>query len=337
MKNILTYIIASIVFIPSIAHAAFQIDVSPAIIDQKALARDILTETLTLTNNSPARLNIYATVNNIDVEEGRQEFQGRGSVILGDSLANWMSVPRGVIELKPGESTEIPVQINVNLHAKPGNYHAVIRFSYGSTRAEAENRPDVPGSVAVNIEVTEDIKERLQLGTFSTKKFFFSGDDVSFAYNLENIGNKDLQPSGEVRIYDQKGKEVGSVVANQNGTIIKPDESGQIASVWAAGNHFGKYKALLDIEYGQSQLGTVNDTIYFWIIPWKQLLFIFLLLAAVVGYFTYKWYGRYETAPVYVASRRQRQDQNALAVGSHVPTGTVSEAPSDHHVMDMRE
>lgn len=335
------FAILFLLMIPQFAFASVYFSVEPAIIDKKGHARDILSDTITLTNKSTARLGIYTFVNNVDAEVGQQEFKSRADVVLADSLANWIEISRGVAELAPGESVEIPVTINVNLHAKPGQYHARISFGTGSTRAAAEAHLKPEDSVLVNVEVVEDIKERLQLDTFSTGKIFFGGSEVSFAYDLQNTGNKDLQPQGEVRIYDRRGKEIGSVPANVNGTVISPNDTGQIASVWNAGKSFGKYKALLDIEYGQNQLGTVNDTIYFWIVPWKKLLAIFLALASLVGGGTYYLYQRYEAnrQPQYIrvqAKAYKKVDEDSLLVPQHTYTDGTPKPLSDDHLLNLR-
>jgi hypothetical protein len=340
MKKLI-FTIFILFLLPSFAFAGLYHQVTPAIIDHKALPRDVIQETILIENTGPAKINIYTFVNNIDKEEGETEFKARDEIVLSDSMANWIEISRGTIELAPGESIEVPVAINVNLRAKPGIYHALISFSQGPTRQKAKDRIDFAESVLVNIEVTEDIKERLQLDTFATDKIFFGGSDISFKYNLENVGNKDLQPKGEVRIYDRRGREIGAVPANIEGAIIKPEDVGQIASVWSAGKGFGKYKALLDIEYGNSQIGTVNDTIYFWIIPWKQLLAIFIILSLIVGGGTYFLYQKYEdthqpglarTKP----TRYKKFDENSLLVPQHTYSDGAPKPLSEEHLLNLR-
>lgn len=311
-------------------HAGDRLSVSPVVIDEKAHARDILKETITLTNDTGSKLKVYATVNNIDAETGKQVFESISGAALADSLANWIEVSRGVMLLDPGQSIDVPVTINVNLNAKPGEYHASIGFGTGSTRKEAEEHLAALGeSVAVNLEVVEDIKEHLQLGAFTGNKVFFSGPDVSFAYSLENTGNKDLMPTGEVRIYDRRGHEVGSVPANAENTMIKPSETGQLASVWDAGTRFGRYKAFLDLSYGD-QSGTVNDTIFFWIIPWKIIAAVFVICILAIGGGTYVLYSRYEEKHKLVRARAPVRRAHTANSGASIP-------PSGEHVIDMRK
>lgn len=104
---------------------------------------------------------------------------------------------------------------------------------------------------------------------------------------LENIGNRDIEPRGSIRIFNRRGEEVGSVPLNADGVEISPDDKEQLATAWSAAGRFGKYKAFLDLEYGENQLASVQDTVYFWVFPWKEILASLagVLTLAVVGTF----------------------------------------------------
>lgn len=275
----------------------------PVVIDEKAnKARDILKESLILVNNSASRLNIYAFVNNIATQEGKQEFLDPSRADQSSSLANWILFPRGVIELLPREKKKVDFNIEVNLRAKAGMYHALISLAEASTRDDAEKKIAGVPSVTVNLEVLEDIKERLQLKSFISDKIFFSGFPVSFSYELENIGNRSAIPQGEIRIYDRRGREVTSIPINEKASTIVPAENLKLASNWSgpelnnpeakgrflaqvsSGIGFrgiGKYKAILDLEYGAAGK-TLQDTVFFWVIPWPHILVIFAALSIFI-------------------------------------------------------
>lgn len=265
---------------PAVAFAD-DVSFSPVLIDEKAKPRDILKETLTIVNTSDRKLNLYPSVNDVNPEEGAEAFaKANNSDERSISLANWIELSRGVIELGPGEEKSIPFVIRVHLNAPPATYHAYISFYEGSTREAAESKEE-KARITVNVEVQADIKETLQLNKFATDPIFFSGDDVLFNYQLENIGNQELQPKGEIRIYDRKGKEVAALDVNKDRQTISPDQVSQLASVWGAASGFGRYKAFLNVDFGNSQKASVQDTIYFWIVPWQQLLG--LLAASLVA------------------------------------------------------
>lgn len=261
------------------AEAPRNMQISPAVIDEKAKQRDIIKESVTLQNTGDRPLKLFPAVEDINPQNGNQNFSYAGNAdARSDSLANWIELSRGVIEIAPGETKTVPFIIHVNLNAVPGTYHAAITFTNGGTRDDTLNKnPD--GVATVNVEVQADIKEGLQLEKFTAGRIVFSGDDVIFNYLLQNNGNQDLVPTGDIRIYDRRGQEVATVNVNKEGKAVTPDKIVQLASAWSAVNGFGQYKALITVNYGKSQTASVQDTVFFWIVPWKQ---IFGLLTATV-------------------------------------------------------
>ncbi len=295
-KSVLTGFVIAVVFSMSLplfaAAQTSELTVTPIVIDDKAKVRDILKKSVTITNSSNRKLNVYPVVNDVNVASGTETFiSAQSGEDRADSLANWIEISRGVIDLSPGETREIPFVIRVNLNAIPNTYHADISFYEGSTLSEAQQRNPL-AVVTVNTEVQADIKESMQLNKFITDNFFFSGDDVLFNYQLENIGNQSLVPKGEIRIYDRKGREVASVPVNPDGQSFTPEQAAQLASAWSAAEGFGKFKAFLNIDYGNNQSGSLQDTVFFWIIPWQQLLamaIISIIAIVVSAIYFHRW------------------------------------------------
>ncbi|MCK5027576.1 MAG: hypothetical protein KAS07_04100 [Candidatus Pacebacteria bacterium] len=291
---------------------------SPLIVDEKAKPRDILKQTAVLTNNTERKVTIYVTVKNMDLSDGEQVFEHYNKAEIETSLANWIEIKRSVIELEPGETKRIPYLIQVHLSALPGIYHAKAYFQEGSNRGEAQSRIKTWHAIDLNIEVLDDVKERLQLSSFAPDKVFFTGSTASFSYLLENIGNRSVAPRGEIRIFNRRGEEVAALPANGDGTSLLPEATSLLGSAWEATGKFGRYKAYLDIEYGDKQLGTVNDTIFFWIVPWKQILLLFVGFAVAVviaGYVAYDKYGfnkKPATASIYEEVEELVVRQNAV-------------------------
>jgi predicted lipid-binding transport protein (Tim44 family) len=260
--------------------------VNPIVANEKAKPRDIIKKELVITNNMGHKIDLYISVQNVDPTQGGQEFVSPGVADLSQSLANWIEITRGVIELAPNESRKIPYLIHVNVTAKPGTYFARILFGEGVRRSTASSGAGEDGtSLLLNLEVQDDAKERLQLGTFTSDDSVIMRDNVSFSYLLENIGNRTIEPRGAIRIFNRRGEEVGSVPLNPEGVEITPDNTEQLAAAWSASGRFGKYKAFLDLEYGESQLASVQDTVYFWVFPWKEIFatVIGVLVLAVIG------------------------------------------------------
>ena len=68
-------------FLQPVAVFAAEVEITPAVFDFKARERDAFSETITLTNTSGRRIDVYVSVNNIDTIEGEKEFEiGRAHV-----------------------------------------------------------------------------------------------------------------------------------------------------------------------------------------------------------------------------------------------------------------
>lgn len=280
-RSILALLLVVFLLAPSVGYAAPQFGVSPLVIDGTGKPRDIMKFTITLKNTESHLVSVYPWVSNYTSASGTLSMPDLGNADLSTSLANWIEVTRGAIDLMPGETHDVPVLVQINLNAKPGVYHALISFSSGTNRAEAEANRSLTQEIPVNITVQDDANEKLQLGAFTPEKNWFTGSAAAFKYRLENIGNRGLVPKGKIRIYDRKGEEVATIDANQNGERLEPSAASQLAAVWQSGQSFGKYKAFLDIEYGDSGRGSIQDTVFFWVVPWQKILGMFLSIVIV--------------------------------------------------------
>ena len=300
-----------------------ELDVTPVVIDEKGKPRDILKQSIKITNTSERKLQLYPSVNDVHKVEGEQEFvPAQTGDDKKESLANWIELSRGVVELGPGEEKEIPFVIRINVTAVVGSYHAVISFSEGGARSAAEAKPAL-GEVTVNVEVQDDVKEIMQLNKFGTDSFFLSGDDILFSYNVENIGNQELQPKGEIRIYNRRGEEVAAVPVNGDGKTISPSQMSQLASVWSGAEGFGRFKAFLTVNYGKVQTASVQDTVYFWIVPWKQLLMLVVvtaLMLLVFAFYFHRWFeSRHLAKLAHAGFHVVQKDAVASTPVAHVP------------------
>lgn len=315
---------------PLAAFAAVSYTVTPAIVDESGIAGNSFENSITITNNHASRkFEIFPTVNNIAIEDGRQEFIDPSRADQATSLANWIEISRGVIELAPGEAKEMSFFIKISPYAKPGMYHAVISFPFGSFRSEAERLVETAPSVFVNVEVREDIRENMLLRKFIPDKTFFSNFPATFSYDIENVGNRPVTPSGTITIYDRAGKEVAVIDAAENAAALHPDASRTLASAWGGARQFGRYKAVLDLAYG-SNGASVRDITFFWVIPWEKLLALFGgLSVAVIG-------GALLLHKIYL--RRRKHIISALP---HFSAGTASHSDikekQPKRVIDLRK
>ena len=253
------------------------VSVTPLIIDHEGLPRDIIKGTFKITNPNHYKTTVFTVTKNIDTSKGEQKFIEPGEADHSSSLANWIDVSTKMYELQPNETKTVPYEINVNLRADKGVYHAVMFFPIGASRSEAESQISSAPQIAVNLTVGDEGKDRLQVGRF-TGPGVVLGSHANFIATVNNTGNRVLKPTAEVRIYNRGGQEVGTIPVNESGDEVQPDQQREFSVDWTKAKGFGRYKAQLVMEFGDKQFQTYQDSIYFWLLPWPVLLFLVMIL-----------------------------------------------------------
>jgi len=269
------------------------IEISPHVIDEKAIARDLFKYTVKLKNNTDGKVTLYPMVNDISVEEGRQRVLSPDQLDRTESIARWIKIPRGGIPLMPGDEKELDLEINVSMYAIPGKRYAIIGFPDGPNRydAEASMADKSYAQILINIEVGENIVEKSQIQLFRATRNVFLKYPVVFESDIENFGNRDIYPSGAIFIYNRKGEEVAKIDVNSELMAISPEKKEKIRSEWVPNQAFGKYKARLELEYGQIDKRDLMDTVYFWVLPLPFLLVFsgaFLLFVLLLTIFIFR-------------------------------------------------
>ncbi|MEM9336235.1 MAG: hypothetical protein AAGA35_00055 [Patescibacteria group bacterium] len=274
------------------------VSVSPLLIDKTLETRDIISETITITNNYPSRVvRMYASVNEITVGTGGEilDFQPPATADNTTSITSWVEISRARMELQPGESREVPVRIKINPNAQAGDYHAFIGLGDGRNRTEAEAKIRSGGGngVLVKITLAEERNEFLKLARFFIDRFVTSGDNNALQYEVTNPSNVSIVPTGEVIFYNSRGEEVESVVVNPEGRQVEPGKSVLFEGAVPMTDYFGRHKAFLSVEYGEGQLASVHDTTFFYIVPVHLLVIIFATLLVVSAVVTVLVHRRY--------------------------------------------
>jgi hypothetical protein len=288
-------------------------EVTPKVIDVKGKVREISHHNITLKATGPGVSTLFVWVVDVDQMKGdlsRGDMSGLNANSLNSSPSRWIEIPRS-INLLPKEEQTVPFQMQIPAGAKPGDYHVALKFASGQTQFEALKCESCTEQVLMNIEVTEDIREKLQLFSFTAAKNIFVNPSADFSFSVENTGNRALVPNGKIRIFDNTGKEVGLVDVNADGKQVEPKGKELLAASWAAGGHFGKYKAMLDMSYGQR--GTMQDVVYFWVIPWSKMLGFGLTIAVLMVLLVLFARGRDLARPQYAYAEAEEEKQAANA------------------------
>ena len=258
--------------------------VTPTIIDEQAKVRDIFTYTISITNYTDRKANLYAVVNDISISDGKQEFISPSQLDRQTSLARWIKISRGVIELNSRESTELSLEINVAHDATAGKRYAMISFPDSSNRYAAEKSVSGVGSakILINMDVKEVIVEKAQISEFKTTRNVYIKPPAIFNIAVENFGNRDIAPLGTIYLFNRRGEEIKQLSIDFSGQPIVPEGTGEMALEWDTGKQLGKIKAKVELEYGGSERDLM-DTIYIWLIPLPYLIgFVALTIIAVI-------------------------------------------------------
>jgi len=270
-------------FLPLFVLAQENVLVSPAIIDEKAQPGFLLSFSVTIENKTNSLVWIYPIVMDI-LPEGGRDFPKKTFPERTESLGSWVSITRGRIEILSQKKVSVPLSIKVDPGAKPGVYYGVIIFAKGHDYYEAEKNALFlrEPELLLRFQVEENIVEKAEIKTFKTEKRLYIKTPIKFLLEIKNIGNREIIPQGNIFIYDRNQKEVGNLEINPQKTKIEPQKSKVFEVEWRKEGSFGKYKAVLNAEYGQKTKRDLQDTIYFSILSWQFLLFLSLFFLTLV-------------------------------------------------------
>ena len=207
--------------------------------------------------------------------------------------------------VKPGETVQVNVPVQVPEDAAPGAYYGAVRFQ--STVPETSETDSENPQVALNasvavlvlIEVPGDITEKIELsnvGAFldDTKGSLFTSKPNKVGIEVNNLGNGFSKPFGKVSVSGPWG--TGEVLSYElNNTSPKgnvlPNSKRLFLDDLSGVKWPGKYTISTNISHGRGGQ-ILTTTASFWYIPsWLVIVLILLLVGIVAGaYFMYKKY-----------------------------------------------
>lgn len=267
--------------------------INPCVIDEKAKASEQVERMIKIKNNTADKVDLYPMVNDVSMENGKQDFLEPGKLDKSISLARWIRIQRGVIQLMPGQETKVPLKIEINASAVPGKRYAIVSFPNGSnTAVAAENlKNKATPSLLINLEIEDVSVEKAQLLSFKAEKNNFFKWPVIFSLSIKNIGTVDLIPKGTLSIYNRRDQYLEKIDVNAENEKIAPEELKDLQISWNKNKGIGKYKAKLELEYGNKYKRDLADTVYFWILPlWFVIIFIsgLFLSVSILIYYLFK-------------------------------------------------
>jgi hypothetical protein len=322
---IVTTLCALAWLLPGYTHAY---TVAPVIVDRTLEPRSIENFDIVITNDTNAILQLFPAVNNVSVglSGGIESFVPASMSDRTTSLASWIELSRTPIELGPGQSATTTATIRIIADAEPGTYHALISFPDGRNRDEAEARIQNGGvpSTILTVTIEKKTREELGLSGFIVDRFVLSPDNEAAAYTVANSGDTDIVPTGDILIYNHRGEEVAVVPVNPSRASVKAGETVVMRAQLPTAGLAGKYKAYLSLKYGTEQRAQIQDTAFFYAVPWKKLLILFFGLLLVAIALALVVHRRYEY---------DSDDDGSEYLPLHVKDGVSG---ATHHDIDMK-
>jgi hypothetical protein len=283
------FLLAVIAFFPSVSEGS-AITVRPFLIDEVVEARQLLREEVTLVNQSNREVNVYATVNEISVDNDGEikEFVSPVMTDRTNTITSWVELNRGRIEIAAGETVQIPLAFRVHPNAQPGEYHVFVGFGIASKRYQVEaaaRNGDLDG-VIVKLTIEDDRNEYLRVASFIVDRFVTSDADKRVEIELENLGDVPATPAGEIIFFNSNGEERQAIPVNTDALSIEPGETVTITTALPFNNELGRFKANLSLRYGTGQKASLFDTTQFFMMPF-HILILMLVMAVLLALFVY--------------------------------------------------
>ncbi len=213
-------------------------------------------------------------------------------VLLGDevgpyTIRDYIQVPEGRFRLEHAQRARIPVTVSLPPDAEPGGYYGSLLVSIISEEGEKDEGEVVPGTKIVSrigtlffITTPGDIVRSSEVKSFATvgDQKFFSKGPVEFNIVTENTGSVHVTPSGELRVFNTLGNEVGFTELLPWHVLPKSVRNKEIS--WEREFLVGRYTATIKIHRGYGDV--IDELSYtFWVIPLELLAGVFAVFFVI--------------------------------------------------------
>lgn len=269
---------------PFVSQAASTLTIVPVLFEDTALPGQVLKKKIKVINDDNQEKEILINIQDFVAkgEEGQQEFLPFDPERRTFSLAAWIYPEERTFVIGPGQEKEIKLNIEIPEDAEAGGHYAAVFFG-PKVIAGAPGMVTTIGQVGslFLLRVAGPIEEKAEIKEFSSSRRFYQSPPVDFSIRLENKGNVHLKPKGEIIIKNIFKRKAGEVEVNSKGGSVLPQSIRKYQSSWTKKWTIGRYTALANVKYGNSNQ-LVQKEISFWVIPVVKLLIGFLVLGIII-------------------------------------------------------
>lgn len=330
MKGVLTalavgtalFLLSSPVHAQQSAGEDFNVQVSPSPLVVVLKPGERKTATITVRNLSNHNETLYPALKGFDIDSSSQKITIKDS--LPANLEDWISFKQSALTLAAGASQ--PLEVAYETPKNVGFSYSVAITLNRAPNAANPGSVRLEGGIAVfnliNIN-RPDAVSKLSIEAFSSKKSVYEFLPASFTITVKNEGNIIGQPTGTVfiqRSFDSE-EPIATLPLNKADSYVLPGTARPLTVTWEDGfpryvtkteaanaepvtkltwnwsgaNHlrFGRYVAKVVLVYNDGQRDVpVTFSKTFWVIPWRLIAGLVLLLALViVGIVASGWLG----------------------------------------------
>lgn len=240
-----------------------------------------------------------------------------------DEFVKWVSFSRTVFDAPAGQWQTIRMTVDVPSSAAFGYYFAV-EYLRAVTEAPQPGKAVARGAVATFVLLNADspgAKRQAEVAAFSADKKSYEFLPATFSVKVRSSGNVHVAPHGNIFI-TKGGKQIGAIAVNANEGKVLPGGARFFSSAWNDGFpryeaemrdgqpvldkggkevrnlkwdfsranrlRFGHYTARLVMVYDDGTRDVpMEATLSFWVIPWRLIGAVLLLIGLIVGLVTY--------------------------------------------------
>lgn len=203
------------------------------------------------------------------------------------SLASWITLSPSAHSIKPQQSAQIEVLIEVPEDALPGGHYAMITHQPDLSGVENGENADTSTQVTginqrvgtlLYVIVAGPINEQAYITKFTVPEFLEFGP-VPFSFTIENASDIHIRPQIAVEIKNFFGKKIATIQPETKN--IFPFTSRGFEGQWDRIWGFGRYSAEAVVSYGTGG-AVMTAKSYFWLIPIKLLIAIIVALLLLI-------------------------------------------------------
>ncbi len=197
------------------------------------------------------------------------------------SASSWIGVSPGYFTIQPHQKQELNYYLQVPQDAKPGGHYAAVIFEPIDKTAPKGSGASTVTKVGTlfYVGVKGDIKENAKVTAFTTNGFSEYGP-IKILTQIKNMGDLHIKPIGNITITDMLGRKMATLPLDEHN--IFPETARDFENIFNQKLLFGPFKATFLASYGKENNLPLMATLTFWVLPWKIMLVVILVIVAVV-------------------------------------------------------